>query len=216
MTVPLNLFWYYGKKNEWTRLSQERGTSYVDQVKVKLSLHFTKCRTIKTHWEVEVQLHAFLTTAPDGGEWPASCPDGSTPGEGVTGTHWIGDWVGPTAIQDAVAKKKNSCTCRESNPSRPARSPVTVVNEIPRLQLCFVIEQNTSGAMNFADKVTTRGFLKVIKNIRYSTQKFLSFSRSTMIKDSDSMIRIYHGWREVFRKPSPYLYTRWVFTTYVT
>jgi len=30
-------------------------------------------------WEMEVQLHAFLNLALDGGEWSASCPDCFTP-----------------------------------------------------------------------------------------------------------------------------------------
>jgi hypothetical protein len=33
------------------------------KVKVKLSLSLTKCHAMKTYWGVEVELHAFLTTA---------------------------------------------------------------------------------------------------------------------------------------------------------
>jgi hypothetical protein len=40
----------------------------------------------------------------------------------ATGTHWIGDWLGPRAGLDAVEKRKISCPCRDSNPSRSARS----------------------------------------------------------------------------------------------
>jgi hypothetical protein len=38
---------------------------------------------------VKVQLHAFLTSAQDGGEWSDSRPCRFTTGERVPGTHWI-------------------------------------------------------------------------------------------------------------------------------
>jgi hypothetical protein len=41
----------------------------------------TEHHTIKTYWGVEVKLHAFLTSALDGGEWSASQPGRFTPGE---------------------------------------------------------------------------------------------------------------------------------------
>jgi hypothetical protein len=73
---------------------------------------------------VEVKLHEVLTSALDGGEWPASRPDRFATGEMFLGTHWIGGWVVPRAGLDAVAKRKYACHCRESNPGRPVRSLV--------------------------------------------------------------------------------------------
>jgi hypothetical protein len=43
--------------------------------------------------------------------------------------------VGPRAALDAVMKRKNPCSCREYNSSRPTRSLVTILTELPRL-LC--------------------------------------------------------------------------------
>jgi len=40
------------------------------------------------------------------------------------GNDWIGDWVGPRACQDVVAKRKNLCPCWKLNPSHPAHSIV--------------------------------------------------------------------------------------------
>jgi hypothetical protein len=52
---------------------------------------------MKAYEGVEVQIHGFLTSALVGGEWSASRPCRFTPGERVSGTHWIGGWVRPRA-----------------------------------------------------------------------------------------------------------------------
>jgi hypothetical protein len=57
---------------------------------------------MKTYGEVEVYLHAFLSSALDGGEWSASRPGRFTPRERAPGTHCIGGWVGPRAVLEAV------------------------------------------------------------------------------------------------------------------
>jgi hypothetical protein len=65
-----------------------------------------------------------LTSALDGGEWSASRPGRFTPREKAPGTHWIGDWVGPRAVLDAVVKRKIPSPCRELNPRTPIVQPV--------------------------------------------------------------------------------------------
>jgi len=45
---------------------------------------------MKTYWGVEVQLHAFITSAKDGDEWSASRPGRFIPGEKDPRPHWIG------------------------------------------------------------------------------------------------------------------------------
>jgi hypothetical protein len=57
-----------------------------------------------------------LTSALDGGEWSASRPSRLNPSERAPGTHWIGDWVGPRAVLDAVVKRKIPSPRREWNP----------------------------------------------------------------------------------------------------
>jgi hypothetical protein len=64
-----------------------------------------------------------LTSALDGGEWPASRPGRFTRREIATGTRWIGGWVSPRAVLDAVVKKILSPR-RESNPRTPIVQPV--------------------------------------------------------------------------------------------
>jgi len=59
--------------------------------------------------EVSDQLHA-----------PAALPPGKEP----PGTHWIGGWVGPRAVLDAVEKRKIPSPRRESNPDHPIVQPV--------------------------------------------------------------------------------------------
>jgi len=56
---------------------------------------------------VEVQLHAFLTSAIDTGEWSASRPGRFSSRIRVPSTHRIGGWVGLRVGLDAVAKRKN-------------------------------------------------------------------------------------------------------------
>jgi hypothetical protein len=71
---------------------------------------------------VEVQLHS-VTLALDGGEWSASRPGRFTPKERASGTHWIGGWVGPRAVLDAVVRRKIASPHRESNPRTPIVQP---------------------------------------------------------------------------------------------
>jgi len=74
----------------------------------------------KTYWGMEVQLHSFLNSALDGGEWSASCP-----GVRVRGTHSVAGWVGSRTGLDAVAKReKGHLAC----------SLVSMLTQIPRLQ----------------------------------------------------------------------------------
>jgi hypothetical protein len=46
-------------------------------------------------------------------------PQGEAPG-----TYWIGGWVGPRAVLDAVVKRKIPSPHRESNPRTPIVQPV--------------------------------------------------------------------------------------------
>jgi hypothetical protein len=65
-----------------------------------------------------------LNSALDGGEWSASRPGRFTPRERAPGTHWIGGWVGPRAVLDAVVKRKIPSPRRESNPRTLIVQPV--------------------------------------------------------------------------------------------
>jgi hypothetical protein len=65
-----------------------------------------------------------LTSALDRGEWSASCPGRFTPRERAPGTDWVGGWVGPKAVLDAVVKRKIPSPRQESNPRTPIVQPV--------------------------------------------------------------------------------------------
>jgi len=79
---------------------------------------------------VEVQLHAFLTSALVGCEWLASCPGHFTRGETVPGTHWIYGQVGHRTTIDAMLKRKNPFPSQEGNPGHPAHSLDTILTEL--------------------------------------------------------------------------------------
>jgi hypothetical protein len=46
-----------------------------------------------------------MTSALDEGEWLASRPSRFTTRERAPSTHWIGGWVGPRAVLEAVVKR---------------------------------------------------------------------------------------------------------------
>jgi len=57
---------------------------------------------------MEVQCHAFLILALDGGVWSASCPGTFIPRERAPGTPWIGGRVGLRACMDMLTNRKVS------------------------------------------------------------------------------------------------------------
>jgi hypothetical protein len=72
----------------------------------------------------EVYLHAFLTLALDGGELSAPLPGSFTLRQRVPGTPWLGGWVGPRAVLDAMVKRKIPSPRRELNPRTLIVQPV--------------------------------------------------------------------------------------------
>jgi hypothetical protein len=99
---------------------------------------------MKTHGRVEIQLHRFLTSVLDGGEWSASRHDHFATRERDPDTHWIGGWVSHRDSLEAVAKKKYLFSCWESNLDRQARSLVTIKTELPQLP-SYVAGAQTDG-----------------------------------------------------------------------
>jgi hypothetical protein len=65
-----------------------------------------------------------MTSALDGEECSASRPGRFTQRERAPGTHWVGGWVGPRTVLDAVVKGKIPSPHRESNPRTPIVQPV--------------------------------------------------------------------------------------------
>jgi hypothetical protein len=67
-----------------------------------------------------------LTSVLDGLEQSASRPGRFIPRERVPFTHWIGGWVGPIVVTDAVVERKILSPHRESNLG------TTIVQLVPR------------------------------------------------------------------------------------
>jgi hypothetical protein len=65
-----------------------------------------------------------VTSALDGGEWLTSRPYRFTPRERAPGTHYVGGWVGPRAVLDAVVKRKIPIPRRKSDPRTPTVQPL--------------------------------------------------------------------------------------------
>jgi hypothetical protein len=89
---------------------------WTDKGKGKVARALKEHHNMKAYWGVEVQLHAFLSSVLDGGEFSASHTGRFTPRERAPGTHWIEGWVGPRAGLNTVVKRKILSSCRDSNP----------------------------------------------------------------------------------------------------
>jgi hypothetical protein len=85
---------------------------------------------MRMYWGVEVWLHAFLTSALDGGEWSASRPGRFIPREKAPGNHWVGGWDGPRAGLDVV-KSKIPSPCRDFNPRTSSPQPSAIPLRYP-------------------------------------------------------------------------------------
>jgi hypothetical protein len=81
-------------------------------------------------WVAELELHAFLMSALDGGEWSASCRGHLSLGGKNPGAHWILRWVGPRGGPEMVSKWKNPCPSMETNPGRPVHRLVTILTNL--------------------------------------------------------------------------------------
>jgi hypothetical protein len=78
---------------------------------------------MKTYTGLDVQIHVFLISVLDEGEWSASRPGRFNIGERALGTHYIGGWLDPRTDLDDVEKIK-SCPYRDSNSDPSAVQPV--------------------------------------------------------------------------------------------
>jgi len=87
--------------------------------------HHDMHHAMKTYKRVEIQLLTFLTWAWGEGVWSASHPGCFTFRERAPGTHWIGGWVGPRIILNAVVKRRISNPSRDSNPRSSSVMPLS-------------------------------------------------------------------------------------------
>jgi hypothetical protein len=60
------------------------------------------------------------------------------PREKAPGTRWIGGYVGPRAVLDAVMKRKISSPRRESNPRTPLVQPINFLFIIGTFRIALV------------------------------------------------------------------------------
>jgi hypothetical protein len=90
LATPFQLQRSYGVECQYDKLEgmwEEAAIYFKVTVKVKLSLCLTKHHDMQVYWGAEVYLHAFLTSALDGGEWSSSRPGRFIPRERARGTH---------------------------------------------------------------------------------------------------------------------------------
>jgi hypothetical protein len=78
---------------------------------------------MKVYWEWRYSSTHSLTSALDGGVVNFTTRP-LYPQERAPGTHWIGGWVGPRAVLDAVVRRKIPSPHQESNPRTPIVQPL--------------------------------------------------------------------------------------------
>jgi hypothetical protein len=86
-----------------------------------MSLCLTKHHAMKTYWMSGDTAPRIVNL---GTRWSASRPGRFTLRERAPGAHWIGGWVDPRALLEAVVKRKIPSPRRESNPRTPIVQPV--------------------------------------------------------------------------------------------
>jgi hypothetical protein len=88
-------------------------------INVKMFLCLTKHHAMKAYWGSGGITPRILNLGTNADEWSASPPGSFTTRERASGTHWIGGWVGSSAVLDAVVKRKIPSPRRESKPRTP-------------------------------------------------------------------------------------------------
>jgi hypothetical protein len=114
---------YLSRLTAWNELdrSNHTGLDYsVSKINLKVKLSVCLIQQASGHNDVYGSESRFLHKIEAGVNLhsPAALPQGNS-----TGTHRIGRWVGLSACLGTVVRRRNSYLRRESNLSRPARSP---------------------------------------------------------------------------------------------
>jgi hypothetical protein len=116
------------------------------------------------------------------GEWSSSRPVRLTPRNRAPGTHWIGGWVGPRAVLEAVVKRKIPSPHRKSNPRTPIVQPVAVMLNI---NCKILIKLQASERLE-----------RIFSLIVYIYQEFLSKIDSFSYKSEPDLCELEsHHWR---------------------
>jgi hypothetical protein len=98
------------------------------KLKLPLSLIAKLRTTPRRHMGIGDKAPPFLSMALDGCEVSASCLCHFLLGDRISGTYWIGGWVGLRASLDAMEKRKMFCPSQEMNPSCPDHSLVDILS----------------------------------------------------------------------------------------
>jgi hypothetical protein len=92
---------------------------------------------MKAYWGSGGIVPLSLNLEADGGEWSGSSPSRFTLRERDAGSQWLGGWVGPRVVLDAVVKRKILSLRRESNPRTPIVQPVEFVLLFEKYETTF-------------------------------------------------------------------------------
>jgi hypothetical protein len=108
------------------------------KIKIKLSLCLTQHHAMNTYWDSGSIAPRILDLGTRW-KWVVSFTPRPLYTQGNSpGTHWIGGWVGPRAVLDAVVKRKIPSPRRESKPRTPVVQPVAQRYAGSNIWICTV------------------------------------------------------------------------------
>jgi hypothetical protein len=108
----------------WSHIDFWGGSVLVCNVKKEAEFPFDFKYSALKAGEMDVWLHAFLTSVQDVDEWSPSHPNSITAEERNVGTHCIGGWVGSSVSLNAVQKRTLPYSDREVNSDSSVIRPV--------------------------------------------------------------------------------------------
>jgi hypothetical protein len=125
---------------------------------------------MKTYGVTEVQIHLFLISVLDGGDWSASAPTEIPPGKEPSGTHGVGGWGVLQSQPGPYGEETNLLPLLEMEPQclgRLARRLVAIQSELSCLSETGKLKASLSQTVEFKEF-----FIPTVNKGRWPVSRF--------------------------------------------